>query len=187
MEAKGGLDSKIITTRTSSDAITGKYLMVLTEGASYGLYISAPKYLFKSYHFNLENDSIGLAAITANIGLLPIQHGQKTTLNNVLFEHDSFTLSKKSKSALIYVSEYLQNYPDLNIEIAGFTDDIGSNDYNLILSNKRAESVYIFLVVNGVNASKISYHGYGSSYPIATNATDLGRSKNRRIELIILE
>jgi len=185
--AKEGSDNKAITSKTNSDAITGKYLMVLTEGASYGLYISAPNYLFKSYHFNLENDSIGLAAITANIGLLPIKNGEKTTLNNVLFEHASFALSKKSKSALIYVSEYLQNYPDLNIEIAGFTDSIGDKDYNLVLSNDRAKSVYDYLVANGVDDGRIGYRGYGSSYPIASNLTETGRSKNRRIELIILE
>ncbi len=180
------LNSNLPASEIKSDILTGEYLMVLTEGASYALFINAPNYLFKSYHFNLESD-IGMGGISADIVLKPLKFGEKTTLNNVLFEHDSYALTKKSKSALIYVTDYLINHPDLNIEIAGFTDSVGTDKYNLILSENRAESVYNYLVTNGVDYERIAYHGYGSAYPIATNTNVFGRAKNRRIELIILE
>jgi outer membrane protein OmpA-like peptidoglycan-associated protein len=168
-----------------SDSVNGKYLMVLTEGAEYALFIEAENYLFKSYHFDLAADSIGMAGIIANIALSPIEEGEKTTLNSVLFELDSYALSEKSHIALLFVADYLKNHPDLHIEIAGHTDDIGTDAYNLTLSENRAAAVYDFLLANGVEPETITYQGYGSSQPVASNKNDNGRAKNRRIELVI--
>jgi len=175
------------TSRISSDSINGKYLMVLTEGAEYALYIDAPNYLFKSYHFDLSPQNSKMERVVANIALSPIEKGEKTTLSNVLFEHNSFDLSEKSNAALRFVANYLKKHPSLNIEIAGYTDDSGTDEYNLALSINRAESVYRFLVANGVAAAMIIYKGYGSKQPVASNSNETGRTKNRRIELIILK
>jgi outer membrane protein OmpA-like peptidoglycan-associated protein len=170
-----------------SDSINGKYLIVLTEGAEYALYVDAKGYLFKSYHFDLSKQNIGMEGIVANIALSQIEKGEKTTLNNVLFELDSYDLSEKSNIALSFVADYLKNHPSLNIEISGHTDNTGTDEYNLKLSRNRAYSVYEFLVNNGVDAETITYHGYGSSRPFTSNETAYGRSKNRRIELKILK
>ena len=173
--------------RVMSDSISGKYLIVLTEGAEYAVYVKAKQYLFRSYYFNLDNDSIGFEGITANIALSPLVTGGKTRLNNVFFEFDSFALTKKSQTALIFVVNYLKEHPDLNIEIAGYTDNMGSEAYNNNLSTNRASAVYKFLVEHNVNKDRLTYKGYGSLYPAATNANDFGRAKNRRIELKILK
>jgi outer membrane protein OmpA-like peptidoglycan-associated protein len=170
-----------------SDSINGMYLMVLTEGAEYALYIDARDYLFKSYHFDLNRQNEGMDGIVANIALNPIEKGEKTTLNNVLFEHDSFALSEKSNIALLFVADYMINHPDLNIEIAGHTDNIGSDSYNLRLSKNRVHSVFNYLINNGVDEERLTYQGYGSTSPVASNANDFGRAKNRRIELKITE
>ena len=170
-----------------SDSINGKYLMVLTEGAEYALYVDARDYLFKSYHFDLNQQNMGMAGIVANIALSPIEKGEKTTLNNVLFEHDSYALSEKSNIALLFVVDYLKNHPNLNIEISGHTDNVGTESYNLRLSINRAKAVYDFLIAGGVDAEMVSYQGYGSTLPVTDNETDYGRAKNRRIELIILK
>jgi outer membrane protein OmpA-like peptidoglycan-associated protein len=181
------LSTSLATNQVDSDSLSGKYLMVLTEGAEYALYVDADNYFFKSYHFNLESDSLGMQGVLVNIALSPIKNGEKTTLNNVLFEYDSYALTEKSKKALKYVVNYLKNHPSLNIEIAGHTDNIGGENYNLDLSNNRAASVYAYLVANGVDALGLTYNGYGSSLPIASNEIDCGRAKNRRIELKILK
>lgn len=171
----------------ASDSTNGNYLMVLTEGAEYALYIDAPGYLFKSYHFDFNKDSLDLEGLTANIGMMPIRSGEKTTLNNVHFEHDSYDLSEKSKSALQFITDYLNNYPELLIEIAGHTDDSGSDRYNQTLSEQRAETVFNYLVMQGVDELRLFYKGYGSKKPIKSNSTEEGKAANRRIELVILE
>jgi OOP family OmpA-OmpF porin len=170
-----------------SDSINGKYLMVLTEGAEYALYIDAREYLFKSYHFDLNRQREDMDGIVANIALNPLEKGEKTTLNNVLFAHDSYALSEKSNIALLFVADYMINHPGLNIEIAGHTDNTGSDSYNHKLSKNRAHSVYIFFINNGVDNERLTYQGYGSTHPVATNENDFGRAKNRRIELKIVE
>jgi OOP family OmpA-OmpF porin len=170
-----------------SDSINGNYLIVLTEGAEYALYVDAKDYLFKSYHFDLSGQDSNIDGVVANIALSQIEKGEKTTLNNVLFELDSYNLSEKFNIALSFVADFLKNHPSLNIEISGHTDNTGTDEYNLKLSRNRAYSVYRYLVENGVDAESITYKGYGSSLPFVTNETVYGRSKNRRIELKIIE
>jgi len=181
------MSTNLAVSQVVSDSINGKYLMVLTEGAEYALYIDARDYLFKSYHFDLNGQNEGLEGIVANIALSPIEKGEKTTLNNVLFEHDSYALSEKSNIALLFVTDYMLNHPGLNIEIAGHTDNIGSDFYNLRLSKNRAHSVFNYLINHGVDEERLTYQGYGSTHPVASNASDFGRAKNRRIELKIVE
>jgi outer membrane protein OmpA-like peptidoglycan-associated protein len=181
------LSTNKAASKVVSDSINGKYLMVLTEGAEYALYIDAKDYLFKSFHFDLKQQNDNITAVVANIALSQIGNGEKTTLNNVLFELDSYAISEKSDIALLFVIDYLKNHPELTIEIAGHTDDTGTDAYNLNLSNNRAKAVYNYLIAGGIDTDKISYRGYGSTLPSASNDTELGRAKNRRIELRIIE
>ena len=176
-----------LNSEVSSDSLTGEYLMVLTEGADYALYVDAPNYLFKSYHFDFSIDSLNLEGLSADIALKRIESGDKTTLNNVLFELDSYQLSRKSAAALIFIKTYLMNHPEILAEIAGHTDNQGSDDYNLNLSLMRAQTVYNYLVETGIDPNRLFFKGYGSKEPIAPNDSPEGRALNRRIELRILE
>ena len=79
---------------------------------------------------------------------------------------------------------HLKRNKKTKIKIAGHTDNIGSEKYNLELSKKRAKSVYNKLLEFGVSKEQLSYIGFGFSQPVDNNKTDLGRSKNRRTEII---
>lgn len=82
---------------------------------------------------------------------------------------------------------FLQNNPKIKIEIGGHTDNIGSEEYNLNLSETRAKAVYEFLIKNGIEKSRLTFQAYGFSKPIDNNETPEGRANNRRTEFKVLE
>ena len=106
-------------------------------------------------------------------------------LLNVLFDHDKSTLKKESKKAVKMLADYMKNNPELNIELHGHTDNTGNPDYNLKLSDKRAETVKNELVSLGIEDKKISFIGHGDTKPIADNNTNDGRANNRRTEFLL--
>ena len=77
----------------------------------------------------------------------------------------------------------LKQWPEIRVEVAGHTDSVGNDGYNLKLSSQRADSVRAYLEGKGVAASRMTAKGYGEKNPIADNATEGGRDKNRRVEL----
>lgn len=105
-------------------------------------------------------------------------------LHGVHFEFDSAKLTPEAYEVLDKVAESLRYYPDLEITIAGHTDSIGTEAYNQILSQLRAESVMNYLVSHGADPSTLKAIGYSEEHPIAPNDTKEGRAKNRRVELM---
>ncbi len=103
----------------------------------------------------------------------------------VLFETNKSTLRGEHFGTLNSIVEYLIAHPNRSVKISGHTDNTGSESHNLTLSKKRADVVAEYLVLNGVNISRVETSGLGSSKPIAENKTDAGRKKNRRVELLI--
>lgn len=169
----------------SSDSIIGSYLIVLTKGKDYGLFAESEGYLYKSKNFNLTEELLN--PVQVNFELEPIAIGAKIVLNNIFFEFNSYELTKTSKTALEKIIKLFGTDSILKVEIAGYTDNVGVVRYNLNLSTKRARSVYIYLVENGVDKTKLSYTGLGASNFLYRNDTEEGRSKNRRIEFKVLE
>ncbi|HSJ80316.1 MAG TPA: OmpA family protein [Thiobacillus sp.] len=108
---------------------------------------------------------------------------QKLVLEGVNFDFDKATLRQEDVSDLDKNVEALKAWGDVNIEVAGHTDSMGSDAYNMTLSQKRAEAVRNFLISRGVAADRLTAKGYGESQPVADNATEDGRFKNRRVEL----
>ncbi len=108
-----------------------------------------------------------------------------TFKSDVLFPYDSYSLKPGSNDELDRVAKVLNQYPQTNIIVAGYTDSKGADDYNKILSERRAESVKNALTGMGVNQSRITTMGYGKNNPIADNGTEAGRLKNRRVEIVI--
>ena len=106
-------------------------------------------------------------------------------LDGLQFATDSDQLVEGSEAVLENVITSLKNNPEIRLEIAGYTDDRGDALYNRILSRRRAEAVMIYLVEHGIDARRLTAAGYGSDDPIADNATEEGRRKNRRVELHI--
>ena len=116
-----------------------------------------------------------------------VGEGIKLTMKSgILFGFDSYTLTQASKENLVKLSETLKEYGDTNILVAGHTDNVGAEDYNMKLSEKRADAVSGFLSNNGVKRSRMSVIGYGESTPMVDNTSESGRDKNRRVELAIV-
>lgn len=107
-------------------------------------------------------------------------------LKGVTFELDATRLRPDAQSLLDWAVKLLRRYPDMQVEVAGHTDSLGSNDYNQALSEARAQTVVDYFVETGVRASQIQARGYGETQPIAPNDTPTGRERNRRVELRVL-
>lgn len=113
--------------------------------------------------------------------------GSTIELNNVEFDFNKATLRSESFEELDNVVKFLSDNPSVEIELAGHTDNIGDDNYNLKLSQERAESVKNYLTGKGIAGSRLIAKGYGESRPIATNQTEQGRDQNRRVEFTILK
>ena len=107
------------------------------------------------------------------------------TLDNVEFESGKSTLTKDSYIELKELLDYLKLKDDINIEIAGHTDDVGDDESNMKLSKARAETVRNYLISKGITTNRVIAKGYGETQPIASNTTVDGRQKNRRTEVRI--
>lgn len=116
-----------------------------------------------------------------------VGEGIKVTLNEntVNFDFNSATLTSTAKANLDKLITVLKNNPDTNINIYGYTDSVGSDSYNLTLSGKRADAVKAYLTSKGVSSSRLFTQGMGEANPVASNDTDAGRAKNRRVEFAI--
>jgi outer membrane protein OmpA-like peptidoglycan-associated protein len=109
--------------------------------------------------------------------------GDTVTLRNIFFHTASATLVETSLAELDRLAEALKRHPGLKLEVGGHTDNVGSEADNLDLSERRAKAVYDYLILNGVDPSRLSYRGYGESRPVASNDTPEGRAQNRRTTL----
>jgi OOP family OmpA-OmpF porin len=167
-----------------SDSITGEYLIVLTQGAEYALYVSKKDYLFRSQNFNYSTVK-DFEPIIQDVDLEKVKMGSIAVLNNVFFDVDKYELKEKSKTELLRIIEFLNEHPAIKIEISGHTDNTGAAQYNKQLSEKRARSVYDYLVNNSIDAHRLISKGYGADQPIAPNDSDEHRQLNRRIEFKI--
>lgn len=105
--------------------------------------------------------------------------------SNVRFEYNKSTLTPDAKTNLGKLIPIFNEYPDTNIMVVGYTDSIGSQEYNLPLSQKRAASVVEYLKTQGISTSRLSSMGQGKLSPRADNSTEAGRAQNRRVEFAI--
>ncbi len=105
-------------------------------------------------------------------------------LDGVTFETNSAELTPESEKMLMKALNTLNAYPDMKVEIRGYTDNVGSAAYNLQLSQRRADAVRNWLIAKGISPNKITARGYGEQNPIASNYTKEGRRLNRRIEFV---
>lgn len=120
------------------------------------------------------------------IALTPLRKGSSLLLHNILFELNSADLNIVAFEELNRIIELLQKNPQLRISIDAHTDNVGTVVYNKLLSEKRANSVVKYLVENGIEKDRLEAKGWGMERPIATNETEEGRNKNRRVEFTIL-
>jgi outer membrane protein OmpA-like peptidoglycan-associated protein/tetratricopeptide (TPR) repeat protein len=178
------LKTNSLESLVESDSVTGEYLMVLTQGAEYALYVNKKSYLFKSLNFNYS-EVTDFQPIVINIALMGVREGSVAVLNNIFFDVDKYDLQDKSAAELNKVIRFLTDNPRIKIEISGHTDNSGSPAYNKQLSEKRAQSVYNYLITQGVDKARLRAKGFGQDKPLAPNDTEENRRLNRRIEFRI--
>lgn len=130
-------------------------------------------------------EALKLAAQLDELKAEQTERGIIMTLENILFAFNSAQLQPVGNTIVSRIANYLNSYPNRYILIEGFTDNIGSEQYNLKLSRQRAESVQESLIMHGVSPRRISIVGLGEAYPVASNATETGRQQNRRVEIVL--
>ena len=171
----------------SSDAQTGEFMVAVATDRNYAVTVKAQGYLPHSQTFSMSTPPAG-EGYDINISLEPLEIGKTVVLKNLYFDLDSDVLKNKSTHELSEIASFLRNHPDVIIELGGYTDSQGEEDYNLDLSTRRAEAAKRYLTMTEqIREDRIKTKGYGSTNPIATNDTEEGRAKNRRTELKILD
>jgi len=163
----------------------GQFLATLSTGKNYGLNISRPGYLFYSENFSLIGQKTGKPYVI-DVALQAIEVGNKSVLRNIFFDTNKSDLKPESKSELSKLIGFLNLNPKVNIEISGFTDNVGDAKSNQTLSENRAKAVYQYLISNKVTAARLTFKGYGATQPVNPNTTEEGRSRNRRTEFKIV-
>lgn len=175
---------KVIEQFTTNSA-TGKFLLSLQAGKNYGISVKAEGYLFHSENFDIPNGS-AYQLVNKTIELKNIAVGSKIALRNIFFDVGSANLRATSNTELDRLVQLLKDVHSLKIEISGHTDNTGSASLNDQLSQDRAQAVVDYLINHGIAKDRITAKGYGSSQPIASNATAAGRQENRRTEFEII-
>lgn len=173
--AAGGILGAVVG-KQAGNTLVGAIVGAAVGGAA-GAYIG--NYMDKQAE-EMKNDIDG--AKIERVG-----EGIKITFDSgILFDVNKATLKPASMTNLQKLADILNKYPDTNILIEGHTDDTGSEEYNMDLSEKRAKSVSNYLASLNVSPTRFTIMGYGESQPIATNETVEGRSQNRRVDLAIM-
>ncbi len=162
----------------------GNLIVELREGDSYEIDVAKKGYTFNSTKVNATKSK---KAQKLNIKLDLLTKDTKMTFNNIAFETNSAEITAGSFTELNRLIEFINLNNDIKIELSAHTDDVGSDFYNMRLSDKRAKSVATYLINNGISESQLISKGYGESQPLVPNSSDENRALNRRVEVKIIE
>jgi outer membrane protein OmpA-like peptidoglycan-associated protein len=168
------------------DPKTGEYKIALPAGKNYGYHAAAPGFL--SVNENLELKSLNeYTEVKKDLVLVPIEIGESIQLKNVFFVQSKAELKPESYPELDRLVKIMKDNPTIEIELSGHTDNRGSSQANLELSEKRVHAVEAYLLAKGVQPKRINGRGYGGSKPIAPSDTEENRQMNRRVEFKIVK
>jgi outer membrane protein OmpA-like peptidoglycan-associated protein len=163
----------------------GSYAIALPSGDLYGFLASAANY----YPVSDQLDTRGLgeyAEIARDLYLVPLKTNEVIRLNNLFFDFGKAELRPESFPELDRLAAFLIQRSSIVIELTGHTDNVGSDENNLQLSKERVQAVKTYLVSQGVQEQRMKTIGYGETKPLASNASEEGRQKNRRVEFRIV-
>ena len=132
----------------------------------------------------LRSDS---ANYLASVDVVELASGDAVVLQNIQFEFNSSKLAEESHAGIEMLTAFLKRNPELKVELAGHTDNVGNEKYNLKLSADRAEVVRQALISNGIEANRLSSKGYGATKPLVPNDSEEHRAINRRTEMIVID
>lgn len=159
--------------------------IVVRDASSGERLSSAPKEVIKPMPKKkiVEKASTTEEPVTA----FELEVGDILELRNIFFEFDKAELLPESKEELDMLVDLLYDFPYMEVEISGHTDNIGGEAYNAKLSEARAKAVVDYLIENKTDEKRLSFKGYGFSKPVATNETEEGRQLNRRVEFKVMK
>jgi outer membrane protein OmpA-like peptidoglycan-associated protein len=173
-------------THVPVDTTTGEYVAALPFRNDFIMTVKRKGYVQESKYLS-RIDPRYTSPVELLVNLRPIEVGMSYRLNDIYFDFNSFELRPESKVVIEEFEAFLKENPNLKVSIEGHTDNIGNNQDNLILSEKRARAVYDHLIYLGIPSSQILYKGYGETKPIVSNESEEGRARNRRTEFVIIE
>jgi outer membrane protein OmpA-like peptidoglycan-associated protein len=190
MNAKLSVKSRENDTEVGSKQMaTGIYQSSLSNGSAqdYIVSIEAEGYMFRNVDITVPAMQGQEQLIQKDIGMARLEIGFQAILRNIYFEFDKAVFRTESYTELNRLERMLKENPAFRIEISGHTDFIGADEYNKDLSHRRATAVVNYLIRKGIDASRLTAHGYGEEKPLATNDDEReGRELNRRTEFRVL-
>lgn len=170
----------------SSNPRNGEYKIILPYGEEYGFRAEVKNFIPISENINLIKYHKYIE-IKKDLYLAPIEVGETVALNNIFFKRAKAIVLEESFSELDRLVELMNEYPSMEIEIQGHTENRGSYDALVKLSVQRVETVRKYIIDKGIDEKRIKGKGFGPSKPIADNNTEEGRKMNRRVEFKILK
>jgi len=168
----GGDERRVAAEIRQKGALIGVYVEAFNDGRDYSLTIVESQAMQQE----VVADAKAMGNDLANTG--------KTIVYGIHFDTASATIKPDSEAALVEIVKLLKGSPTLNVYVVGHTDSVGSLDSNLKLSSARAAAVVNALVARGIAASRLKSAGVGPYSPVASNDTDAGKAKNRRVEFV---
>lgn len=152
------------------------------------LFLEACKSSHKAGKSDMDRQAQEIKTKIPDFDVTLLDKGIKLALNtDVLFEFDKFDLQERIRKDLDALSTIFQRYPDTHIEIRGYTDNIGSESHNMVLSENRAKAVEKYLEDKGITPGRMTAKGYGSTNPKYANDIEANRALNRRVEFYIFK
>jgi len=172
----------------TSDPVTGEYKIVLPYGQKYSMRAIAKDFIAEGDNIDLTQKAKGFQEIIGKeLKLARIEPGTVIRLNNIFFDTGKSELRPESAPELDRLVVNLNENPKMVIEVQGHTDNTGSKEINAKLSQDRADAVREYFISKGIEPDRIGSKGFGEGKPVATNDTDEGRQKNRRVEFVIVK
>jgi OOP family OmpA-OmpF porin len=168
----GGDERRVAAEIRKNGLMTGVYVEAFNDGRNYSLTIVESQ--------EMKQEVVADAKVMQN----DITNTGRTIIYGIYFDTGSATIKPESEKALVEMVKLLKGSPTLKVYVVGHTDNVGSLDSNLKLSSARAASVVKALVTRGIAAARLQSAGVGPYSPVASNDTDAGKAKNRRVEFV---
>jgi outer membrane protein OmpA-like peptidoglycan-associated protein len=184
--------AQLETTRAQSDSAQTRLDMAASQASSAHAVSEAQLDAAKANRHAQQADSDKAemrTRLTAQLNLVlqtrDSARGLIVNMSDVLFDTGQFSLKPGAREKLAKVAGILIAYPGINVQVGGYTDNVGNDNMNQALSEHRADSVRDYLVKSGVNSNAVTAQGFGNAQPVATNDNPTGRQQNRRVELVV--
>ncbi len=167
------------------DSLTGKYVAVVAFNDDHIVTVQKEGKAFTSQYFSKADSSLG-KPVKMDMKVESIEVGKPYKLNNIRFGTNSSMLNRETLVIIEELTRFLQMNKSVKIAIQGHTDNVGNPAENQRLSEARAKVIFDLLILNGIASERLSYKGFGSSRPVASNLTEKGKALNRRTEFQVV-